>query len=159
LTQPPFSVLCDAEAHVNTYEAGGISFHNGAHVIPVNVSTGHLSLKKVQENIVLDDDVHHARTMLICLENTKNGVVFPLESQVEICSFARDVGCKVHLDGARVWNASVATGKSLKELCAPYDSVSLCFSKGLGAPVGSTLVGSRDFIRKARHFRFVCLLM
>jgi threonine aldolase len=153
LKQPPFSVICDKSAHVHVYEAGGISYHNGAQVIPVAPSGTHLTLSDIKKEIVLDDDVHHAPTKLICLENTKNGQVFPLNEQVLISKFARENGIGIHLDGARLWNASIKTGKSIKELCSPFDSVSLCFSKGLGAPIGSVLVGDEGFIRKARHFR------
>ena len=156
LLQPPYSVLCDKRAHVNCYEAGGIAFHCGAAVITCipKAPATHLTVDVVKKEIVLDDDIHHARTQLICLENTMNGEIFPLDEQRKISELARQTpGLAIHLDGARLWNAMVATGSTLKEMCDPYDSVSLCFSKGLGAPVGSVLVGSAKFIRKARHFR------
>jgi threonine aldolase len=153
LVQPPYSVLCDKESHVYVYEAGGISFHNGAQVIPVSTKGNYLTEEMVREHWIVDDDVHHCPTKLICLENTKNGQVFPLEEQYKISKAAKENGIRMHLDGARLWNASIATKHTMKDLCGPYDSVSLCFSKGLGAPVGSVLVGSREFIKKARHFR------
>jgi threonine aldolase len=155
LIQPPYSVLCDKQSHVYVYEAGGISFHNGAQVIPVDTEVGktYLTEKVVKEHLIVDDDVHHCPTRLVCLENTKHGQIFPLQEQQKIAKLTKSHNIPLHLDGARIWNASVATGHSIQELCEPFDSVSLCFSKGLGAPVGSVLVGSHSFIRKAKHFR------
>jgi threonine aldolase len=140
LTQPPYSVVCDVEGHVHRYESGGISFHNGAQVIPIQTKQ-HLTLEEIQNHWVVDDDVHVCPTRLICLENTKHGMVFPIEEQSRIAHAAREHGIRMHLDGARLWNAHVATHTSIKDLCDPFDSISLCFSKGLGAPVGSVLVG------------------
>jgi threonine aldolase len=82
-----------------------------------------------------------------------NGCVFPLEEQQNIAALVHRSGVMLHLDGARIWNAMTSTGLSLQEITSPFDSVSLCFSKGLGAPAGSVLVGNRQFIKKARHFR------
>ena len=122
-------------------------------VIPIDPTKSYITKELVEKYIVLDDDVHHAPTRLVCLENTGNGRIFPLDEQKRISEFAKMNGVKMHLDGARIWNASVATNTSIKALCMPFDTVSLCFSKGLGAPVGSVLVGPKDLIRKARHFR------
>ncbi|KAJ3254594.1 Threonine aldolase [Boothiomyces macroporosus] len=156
LLQPPYSVVCDTRAHVNSHEAGGIAFHSSAMVIPLMQPDGsHLTAELIEKNWILDDDVHHAPTKLVCLENTLAGRVFPFEEQVKISNLAHANGVKMHLDGARLWNAIVKNGQSLKEACSPFDSVSLCFSKGLGAPIGSVLVGSKEFIKKARHFRKV----
>ena len=118
-----------------------------------NENCNWLTADVVEKELVLDDNVHYAPTRLICLENTMNGELFPLSEQQKISQLAKKHGISMHLDGARIWNAMVATKTPLKELCDPFDSVSLCFSKGLGAPVGSVLVGSFDFIKKARHFR------
>jgi threonine aldolase len=96
------------------------------------------------------------RTRLVCLENTHNrwgGRILPQDEVQRICQWAAQHGLRSHLDGARLWNASVATGISERELSAPFDSVSVCFSKGLGAPVGSALAGSPEFIREARRAR------
>ncbi|KAI9363937.1 pyridoxal phosphate-dependent transferase [Zopfochytrium polystomum] len=155
LGAPPHSVVCDKRAHVFQYEASGIAYHTGASVFAVDPKTGssHLTLDVVEKACVLDDDVHHAPTKLVCLENTLHGEIFPIDEIRRISEFARKNGLKMHLDGARLWNASVATGISLREYCKEFDSVSLCLSKGLGAPVGSLLVGSHDLIKKARHFR------
>ncbi|KAI9199828.1 pyridoxal phosphate-dependent transferase [Polychytrium aggregatum] len=157
LQVPPYSVVCDRRAHVFRYEAGGISFHSGAAVNPVLPKEGyhHLTADVIEANMVLDDDVHFAPTQLVCIENTLNGEIFPLDEIKKISQLVRSKGVRIHLDGARLWNASVATGISIKEYCQQFDSVSLCLSKGLGAPVGSVLVGSKTFIKKARHIRKV----
>jgi threonine aldolase len=99
---------------------------------------------------------YYPRTSLVAVENTHNragGRVFPQADVIAICDAARGRGIASHLDGARIWNASVATGKTVAELARPFDTVSVCFSKGLGAPVGSALVGSSDTIERARRFR------
>ena len=158
LKQPPYSVLIDHRAHVDQYESCAIAFHTGlffnlgARVIPVPCQE-HLTVEDIKKYICLDDDVHHARTQLVCLENTLNGSVMPLETIQSIAQFTRQHQVALHCDGARLWNAVVASTHSLKEWCDPFESVSLCFSKGLGAPVGSVLVGSTQLIKKARHFR------
>ena len=155
LMQPPYTVLCDSRAHILNYEATGISFHCGAGVIPVSPKEGlsYITADLVEQNLVVDDDIHNGPTQLICLENTLNGTIMPLEEVRKISAVAKRHNLPLHLDGARLWNATVATGKSLEEHCEPFDSVSLCFSKGMGAPIGSILVGSHKLIKKARHFR------
>ncbi|KAJ3273891.1 Threonine aldolase [Blyttiomyces sp. JEL0837] len=177
LQAPPHSVICDHRAHVYCYEAGGISYHTGAQLMPITPAAGfnYLTADEIAKHMVIDDDIHHAPTKLICLENTLGGEIFPLEEIKKISALAKKHGIKMHLDGARIWNASVATGISLKEYASHFDTflavlvnqfgvaptesnvsllqVSLCLSKGLGAPVGSVLVGSKDLIKKARHFR------
>jgi threonine aldolase len=118
------------------------------------VSLGHhLTLEDVKENIILGDDVHYATTAVIALENTLNGTIIPQSEVRAISDFAHSEGIAMHLDGARIWHIVAETGMSLAELCEPFDSVSLCFSKGLGAPVGSCLVGRKDFITQAKRFR------
>jgi len=97
--------------------------------------------------------MHSAPTEVIALENTLNGTIFPQDEIVAIAEFAHSQGIKMHLDGARIWHVAAETGTPMDELCAPFDSVSLCFSKGLGAPVGSCLVGTKEFIKKARWMR------
>ncbi|EIN13587.1 hypothetical protein PUNSTDRAFT_58100 [Punctularia strigosozonata HHB-11173 SS5] len=154
LTQPPYSVLCDVRAHINKYEAGGTAFHSGAAMTLVTPSNGHhLTLADVKANIVLSQDVHCAPTSIVELENTLNGTIIPQSEVIAISDYVHSVGLKMHLDGARIWHVAAETGTPIKELCDPFDSVSLCFSKGLGAPIGSCLVGPKDFIRKARWFR------
>ncbi|KAI0085621.1 pyridoxal phosphate-dependent transferase [Irpex rosettiformis] len=154
LKQPPYSVLCDHRAHINNYEAGGTAFHSGAHTLPVIPSNGHhITLEEIEQNITLGDDIHGAKTEVIALENTLNGTIFPQGEIIRISEFAHQNNVKLHLDGARIWHVAAETATPLKTLCDPFDSVSLCFSKGLGAPIGSCLVGSTEFIRKARWFR------
>ncbi|KAF8078357.1 pyridoxal phosphate-dependent transferase [Lyophyllum atratum] len=154
LKQPPYTVLCDHRAHIHRYEAGGTAFHSGAAVTPVIPANGHhLTLSDVEPNVIIGSDIHFAPTEVIALENTLNGTILPQEDIIAISTYARSHGIKMHLDGARIWHVAVETQTSIRELCDPFDTVSLCFSKGLGAPVGSCLVGPKDFIKKARWFR------
>jgi threonine aldolase len=103
---------------------------------------------------LLANDLHTPVTTIISLENTLNGSVYPLEEIKKIRELANKHNIKMHLDGARLWNASVYSGISLAEYCKYFDSVSLCCSKGLGAPIGSVLVGTSDFINTARQYRY-----
>ncbi|KAL8737915.1 MAG: hypothetical protein Q9181_001220 [Wetmoreana brouardii] len=156
MTQPPHSILADPRSHILQWEAGGLSTLSGAFPIQVTPANGHhLTLQDVQRHVVLDDDVHHCPTTLISLENTLNGTILPLSACQAISAWARkqSPAIKIHLDGARLWEAVAAGAGSLKEYSKCFDSVSLCFSKGLGAPIGSVLVGSEAFIKKARHVR------
>ena len=107
----------------------------------------------MKANVILDDDVHYAATRVISLENTLNGTILPQSEIRAISAFARSEGIAMHLDGARLWHVVAETGHPLAELCEPFDTVSLCFSKGLGAPIGSCLVGSKSVIKQARKFR------
>jgi len=154
LIQPPHSVLADKRSHVVNYEAGGVSSLSGAMLIPVTPSNGHhLTLEDVKANVVISDDVHDCPTRVISLENTLDGMIMPLEEVRRISEFARENGIKMHLDGARIWEAIAADAGSLPEFTTCFDSVSLCFSKGLGAPIGSIIVGSTAFIKHARRIR------
>jgi len=154
LTQPPHSVICDARAHIHRYEAGGIAHHSQATTMPVVPSNGrYITLEDIMPNLILEPDIHFCPTRLVCLENTLQGMVMPHEETVRISEFAREKGIAMHCDGARMWEVQAKTGLSLKELCAPFETVSLCMSKGLGAPIGSVLVGPKNFIEKARWFR------
>ncbi|KAG6371662.1 pyridoxal phosphate-dependent transferase [Boletus reticuloceps] len=154
LLQPPFSILTDVRSHINSYEAGGAAMHSGAYPIPVTPSNGHhLTLEDIKAKAVLGSDIHFAPTHLICLENTLNGMIFPQNDIIKIAKFARENDILMHLDGARLWHVAVETRLPLSELCAPFDSASLCLSKGLGAPIGTCLVGSKVFINKACWFR------
>jgi threonine aldolase len=154
LTQPPYSVLCDYRAHILEWEAGGVASLCGALVKGVVPKNGvYLTLEDIEKNVVLSDDVHACPTRVISLENTLGGTIMPLSETRRISAFAREHGIKLHLDGARIWEAVVAGAGSLPEFTTCFDSVSLCFSKGLGAPVGSILVGSEAFIKHARWVR------
>ncbi|KAJ7102156.1 pyridoxal phosphate-dependent transferase [Mycena belliarum] len=154
LLQPPYTVMCDHRAHIHKYEAGGAAFHSGAAVTPVVPSNGHhLTVDDVRRNMIMGPDVHEAPTEVVALENTLNGTIIPQEEIVAISQFVHSLGRKMHLDGARLWHVAAETEMPIKELCDPFDSVSLCFSKGLGAPIGSCLVGSNAYITKARRIR------
>ena len=153
-TQPGDAILVGRGAHVFMYESGGAAALSG--VQPVVIGEGGLfSADDVRAAIFPSDD-HYARTRLVCVENTHNasgGRVFPLEDQLEIARVAHGADLRLHLDGARLFNAAAATGKTAAELAAPCDSVSFCLSKGLGAPVGSLVCGDAEFIRRAHRFR------
>lgn len=121
--------------------------HSGATSYALKPENGHhLTLDEIMESVVEGDDIHTAPTRIVCLENTLSGMVFPQEEIVCISNAMHELGIIMHLDGARLWEAVAKTGLSLEELCAPFDSVSLCMSKGLGAPIGSVLVGSKELI-------------
>ncbi|KAI9314967.1 pyridoxal phosphate-dependent transferase [Dichotomocladium elegans] len=153
LNNPPHSVVCDARSHVHLWEAGGIAFHSRASVSPVICSNGvHVTAEEIEGNLI-EADIHTAPTRVVSLENTLSGMILPLDEIRKISDLARSRGLAMHLDGARLWNAHMATGVPLKDYGAQFDSMSLCLSKGVGAPIGSILVGSRDFIKRARHFR------
>lgn len=158
LYQPPYSVLCDYRSHVFLHEAGGLASLSQAMVHPVIPSNGdYLTLEDIIDSFVDDEgDIHAAPTKLISLENTLHGIIMPIEEIIRISDFCKSKNIKLHLDGARLWNASVETGISIKEYCSYFDSVSLCLSKSLGAPMGSVLVGQQDFINKANHFKKQC---
>ncbi|KAI8345382.1 pyridoxal phosphate-dependent transferase [Mortierella sp. GBAus27b] len=156
LSNPPQSAMVDIRSHVFNYEAGGISFHSQAAVYPIMPSNGlHLTVEDIAPRLVFDVDVHYAPTRVISLENTLNGTIMPLEEIVRIRQLTAEHGIKLHLDGARLWHASIATGVSMREYCSHFDTISLCLSKGIGAPIGSILVGSKNTIKKARHFRLL----
>ncbi|KAG0365717.1 pyridoxal phosphate-dependent transferase [Gamsiella multidivaricata] len=157
LLTPPASILCDTRSHVFRYEAGGLASHSSATVYPVEaIATQghHLTVQDLEREFISDDeDVHMAPTRLISLENTLSGTVMPLQEIQNIRRFAKERNVRLHLDGARVWNAAVAEGCRLKDITSEFDTVSLCVSKGIGAPIGSVLVGDKGLIKKARHFR------
>lgn len=156
LCNPPQSAIVDIRSHVFNYEAGGISFHSQAAVVPIMPANGHhLTVEDLEPRLVQDVDVHYAPTRVVSLENTLNGTIIPLEEIVRIRAFTNEHNVKLHLDGARLWHASIATGISMKEYCSHFDTISLCLSKGIGAPIGSILVGSEQAIKKARHFRLL----
>jgi threonine aldolase len=154
LVQPPYSVLCDYRSHIFRHEAGGVSAWTGATMLTVIPKNGrYLTLEDIQENVVLGNDVHCCPTQVISLENTLYGLIMPLDETRRIVEWAHAHGIKVHLDGARQWEAAAAGKGSLSHYASIFDSVSLCFSKGLGAPIGSIIVGSQEFIARARWFR------
>jgi len=143
-------------AHIYVNEAGGMSALGGVHPRPIkNQADGTLALDDIRAAIQTED-VHHTITRLICLENTQNicgGVALSAEYTQEVGKVARENNLSLHIDGARIFNAAAALTVDVKELVAPADSVMFCLSKGLVAPVGSMLVGSQKFIKRARHLR------
>ena len=140
-------------AHTYMFEAGGGAVFGSVQPQPVRVGAdGMLDLDHVDE-VVKPDDSHFARSRLLCLENTHDGKVLTLEQQAEGRATADRHGLSYHLDGARLWNAAAALGVPPADVAAPFDTVSVCLSKGLGAPVGSVLVGSAELIRSARRWR------
>ncbi|AMD21173.1 HEL107Wp [Eremothecium sinecaudum] len=155
LHQPPYSILCDYRAHVYTHEAAGLAILSQAMVTPVVPSNGnYLTLEDIKENYIPDDgDIHGAPTRVISLENTLHGIIHPLEELVRIRAWCLENGLKLHCDGARLWNASCESGVPMKQYGEVFDSISICLSKSMGAPMGSILVGSNKFIKKANHFR------
>ncbi len=142
--------------HILNYESGAPAALAGVQMWVVDSADGSLPLEEVMPLVHQTDDPHFAVTRLICMENTNNscgGTVLPEENVKEVQEFARSRNISLHLDGARVFNAAVASGRSVEELCEGFDTVSFCLSKGLGAPVGSLLAGSRALIKKAYRFR------
>ena len=155
-TRPGDEIILGDEAHILWYEVNGAAMLGGVNMRALpNDSVGRLDPDDIVRAI-REDDIHCPKTTLLCLENTHNrcgGTVLTAEYTNEVCNIAHARGLKVHLDGARIFNAAVALGVSASVLTKDVDSVSLCLSKGLGAPVGSVLCGSRDFVDRARKFR------
>jgi threonine aldolase len=140
-------------AHTYWYEAGGAAVLGSIQPQPVRMlDDGSLDLDHVAE-VVKPDDPHFARSRLLCLENTHDGKVQTLARMQQAVDYGRSRGLSVHLDGARLWNAAAALEASPAALAEPFDTVSVCLSKGLGAPVGSVLVGSDELIAEARKWR------
>ncbi|WP_439828920.1 low-specificity L-threonine aldolase [Aeromonas veronii] len=140
-------------AHIYRYEAQGSAVLGSVALQPLPMQRdGTLAFDDIKAALA-PDDAHFVQTRLICLENTHNGKVLPLSYLQEMGAFVAERGLKLHLDGARLFNAAVASETPVEEIAAPFDSISICLSKGLGAPVGSLLVGSHDFIARARRLR------
>lgn len=148
-------IICESSCHIVKYEAGAPAFISRVMTKQIPSTDGTLDLDAVREAI-RPDNIHFPVTSMLCLENTHNslgGRVLPLDYIHRAKAIASENKLHFHCDGARLWNASIAAKVSIKDYCTPFDSVSLCLSKGLGAPIGSVLVGTSDFIRKARRFR------
>jgi len=154
-TQPGREVICEARAHIYNHEMGMMGAFSGVVPRTIVAEDGIMRWQQIETLIRRRSD-HHASTGLVELENTSNlagGSVYPVAISDEICDGAHQRGLPVHLDGARIFNASVALGCSVVELTRKFDSVMFCLSKGLGAPVGSMVVGSKGFIEEARLVR------
>jgi len=154
-TQPNDEVILDAESHIFHYEVAAPAALSGVQLRTVTGQRGHPTAEQI-EPLVRPDDVHAPRTRLICLENTHNragGSILSMKVLQGVAALAGRRGLAMHLDGARLLNACVATGHAADQYAQYFDSVSICFSKGLGAPVGSALAGSVEFIEGARRVR------
>ncbi len=148
-------VICDRLSHIYNYEGGGIASNSGVSVRLLEGDFGRISLDQIKKNIN-PDDVHFPRTSLVCLENTVNkggGVCYDYIDMQDISKYCRENQLMFHLDGARVFNALVARSDSANKYGKLFDSISVCLSKGLGAPIGSVLIGDSDFIKKAKRVR------
>jgi threonine aldolase len=157
-TRPGDEVICSKDAHIYKYEGGGIMVNSGCSVRYMEGNRGMIDLKFVQENINNPFDVHLPITSLVAIENTSNrggGAIYSYDETKAMSDFCRTNKFGFHLDGARLFNALVEQNIPLKEYGSRFDSISICLSKGLGAPVGSVLIGKKDFISKARRVRKV----
>ena len=155
LCQPGDEILLEANSHIVLWECGAPAALSGVTTQTIEGQWGRFDISHIRHRI-RPDDGYSPRTRVISIENTHNrggGTITPLETIAEIANWARKQELSMHLDGARLWNAIVATGVSAREWCRHFDTISVCFSKGLGAPVGSALAGSRDAIKKARRVR------
>ncbi|MDD4363577.1 MAG: GntG family PLP-dependent aldolase [Atribacterota bacterium] len=154
-TQPGDEVILEKESHIYYYEVGGFSRIAGLSPRLVPSINGIMNLENIK-SVLRPADIHFPAPSLLCLENSHNrggGTIYSVEQMDEISNFAHDLNFKVHVDGARIFNAAVALGVDVKRLVKEIDSVMFCLSKGLSAPVGSVLVGSKLFITKARKAR------
>ncbi len=148
-------VICDELSHIYLYEGGGIMANAGASVKLLKGDLGRLTCEQI-EAAISPDDIHACESRLVSLENTVNkggGSVYSSEDLQAISDFCRQVQIPLHLDGARIFNAMAVTGQTPQQFGAWFDTISICLSKGLGAPIGSVLLGSAEFIKKARRVR------
>jgi threonine aldolase len=156
-TQPLDEVICDKLCHIYNYEVGGWAFHSGVSVRLTDGDRGIMTTDQIEKCILPDYD-WYPNSRLVCIENTVNkggGSVYTIEQMNAIGEFCKTKGLAYHLDGARIFNALTALGKKSNDLAGIFDTISVCISKGLGAPVGSVLLGPRDLIKKARKIRKV----
>jgi threonine aldolase len=156
LTQPGEEVLAEALAHVFRYELGGPAVHSGLAMKSLHTEHGIFTAEQVREAVNPPGDLHTAPTSVLCLENTHNGGggrVWPLAALREVVAEARGHDLRVHLDGARLLNAAVASGTPAADYGREFDTVTLCLSKGLGCPLGAVIAGSRERMAKARRYK------
>lgn len=154
-SRPGWELLCDRECHVVNYEAAGPAVHSGLLVNLITTEYGMVTAEMVRRSI-RPKNLHCPLTKLVALENTHNhhgGTILPQDEILQVRKVCDEFNLIFHLDGARIWHVHVATGLSLPELTAPFDSVSVCLSKGLGAPIGSVILGNREFVEKCRRER------
>jgi threonine aldolase len=153
--KPGDEFICEAGCHIYNYEQGAFAQLSGVVAKTVEGKAGVLTVDQLR-GLVRPENDHLVRTRLVCLENTHNrgaGKIQPYDTVAAICDWARESGLRLHLDGARLWNAAAATGIAEAEWARHFDTVSVCFSKGLGAPVGSALAGSKEMMKEARRHR------
>jgi threonine aldolase len=154
-TQPGDEIIVEQESHIFVYETAGPSFLSGVQMSPIPGRKGTITAGQIKE-VIRPKTYYLPKTALICIENTHGrsaGSIIPIEEIQEVYSLARNENIKVHLDGARLWNASVASGIPVNEYAQYFDTVSVCFSKGLGAPIGSMIVGDFQSVERARVYR------
>tara|TARA_B110000091_G_scaffold194848_1_gene221052 strand:- start:67 stop:1092 length:1026 start_codon:yes stop_codon:yes gene_type:complete len=157
-TQPGEQLICDHYAHVFNYEGGGVSFNSGVSCALIEGERGRITAAQVASKINPPDFYHSPLSTLVCLENTTNkggGAFYDLKAIEAIRTVCDEHQLGLHLDGARIWNALVASGQDAKSYGSLFDTISVCFSKGLGAPVGSALIGSKAAMEKALRVRKV----
>ena len=154
-TRPGEAIICDARCHILNSETGGLAVYSG--IVPriVNGHRGHFTPEQVEEQLTLSGHYRPLTTLLACEQthNAGGGTIWSLEQLQAVCQVAHDNGLKTHLDGARLLNAAVAINIPASDYAAPFDTVTLCLSKGLGCPIGALLVGSADDIARARTFK------
>ncbi len=156
LTNPGDEVICEKDAHIFHYESGSPAALSGIQLMPVEGKLGVFTNEQIEPLIRPESAYYMPRTKVVEIENTHNragGTIFPLEKIKEIKIVADKYNLKFHLDGARIWNASVAAKIPVKEYASYFDSVSCCLSKGLGAPAGSLIGGTKEFIKEAHRVR------
>ena len=154
-TNPGDEIICDEESHIFNYETAAPAVLSNVQVKTIPGIFGILKLSQI-EKVIRPNIYYNPVTSLVCLENTHNrggGKIYPIDEIENISKFCRKKKIKIHLDGARIWNAIIETGIKPFKYASYFDSISVCFSKGLGAPVGSMLLGKKDFIDKARKWR------
>jgi threonine aldolase len=155
LTQHGDEIILEEDSHIFNYEVGAAAALSGLQFHPIRGNQGVITAEEIKERI-RPDDIHIPPTRVIILENTHNragGTVFPLDEIKRIYQLASEFKIRMHLDGARLWNAVMATGTPLHTWAKPFNSVSVCLSKGLGAPIGSVIASTGELIRKARRVR------
>ncbi len=156
-TRPGDEIICNEFSHIYRYEGGGAAFNSGASIRLLQGDRGRIKAHQIIENIN-PDDVHYPRTSLVVIENTSNkggGSCYELKDLEDINQVCKEKALKLHLDGARIFNAIIAKGYTSGQIGDLFDSISICLSKGLGAPVGSVLISNKDFIKQARRIRKV----
>lgn len=154
-TRPGDEVILERQSHIFNYESGSASSLCGVTLHPINGRDGRFTKEQLQ-GALRHGHYWESRSALLCLENTLNiagGLLYPLPALTDLAEYAHSHGLSCHLDGARLWNASVATGIPVKDYAAPFDTVTVCLSKGLGAPVGSVFAGTRETIEHAHRRR------